>query len=44
MKIAGKRAEVNSKGTGSYKANLYDRLFELKEEDIIKEGEIEKWN
>jgi hydroxyethylthiazole kinase len=44
MKIAGKRAELNSKGTGSYKANLYDRLFELKEEDIIKEGEIEKWN
>lgn len=44
MKIAGKRAELNSKGIGSYKANLYDRLFELKEEAFIEEGEIEKWD
>jgi len=44
MKIAGKRAEVNSKGTGSFKANLYDELFKLEKDSFIKEGSIEKWS
>lgn len=44
MKVAGKKAEANSKGTGSFKLNLYDELFKLREEDLIKEGSIEKWS
>ncbi len=44
MKIAAKRAEKDSNGTGSFKLNLYDELFKLKGEDLLNEGLIEKWN
>jgi hydroxyethylthiazole kinase len=44
MKISAEKAEIGSNGPASFKIKLFDELYNLTGDSILKYGEIEKWN